>query len=68
MNRKPKGWGGGETPKKENLVKDGGIPHAHKCVVQGFPSQAITGDLRLICEQPNKICTFGAEMDTAHPD
>lgn len=49
-------------------MEDGGIPHAHKCVVQGFPSQAITGDLRLICEQPNKICTFGAEMDTAHPD
>lgn len=38
MNRKPKGWGGGETPKKENLVEDGGIPLAHKCVVQGFPS------------------------------
>ena len=44
MNRKPKGGGGGETPNKENLVEEGGIPHAHKCVVQGFPSQAITGD------------------------
>jgi len=68
MNRKPKGGGGRETPKKENLVEEAGIPHAHKCVVQGFPSQAITGDLRLICEQPNEICTFGAEMGTAHPD
>lgn len=33
MNRKPKGGGGEETPKKENLVEEGGIPHAHKCVV-----------------------------------
>lgn len=63
MISKPKcgGRGGGNPRKRKNRKEeeDGGIPHAHKCLVQGFPFQAITSDFS---------STFGAQMGTAHPD